>query len=192
VVLLGLVLIAVGGWPVLVIGVLSMVAGVTYTGGPWPYGYRGLGDVFVFVFFGLVAVLGTYYLQTGGLSAAAVAAALPMACTVTAILVVNNLRDVDTDRGAGKRTLAVIMGPRMTRFYYALLMVAPIVLVSLAVASSWLPPATLGLWLALVPIVVVVRQVVKGAAGPQLNPILKRTALLHLLLGVLLCVGVLV
>ncbi len=97
--LVGLFLITVGGWPILVVGVFSILAAVTYTGGPWPFGYHGLGEVFVFVFFGFVAVLGTYYLQTTTVTWLAVTATLPVACTATAILVVNNLRD-----RAGTRT----------------------------------------------------------------------------------------
>ena len=100
------------------LGVLAVVAALAYTGGPWPYGYRGLGEVFVFVFFGLVAVVGTAYLQAGRLEPLFVAAAMPVGALTTAILVVNNLRDIPTDAAAGKRTLAVILGARATRLEY--------------------------------------------------------------------------
>jgi 1,4-dihydroxy-2-naphthoate octaprenyltransferase len=106
-ILLGLYLAAVGGWPIVAIGLAAVASGIAYTGGPWPLGYHGLGDVFVFVFFGVVAVVGTFYLQSGNVTGAALIASLPVAMLVTAILVVNNLRDIDTDRLAGKRTLAV-------------------------------------------------------------------------------------
>jgi len=119
--LLGLGLTYYGGWPIIGIGVLSIVAGVIYTGGPWPTGYHGLGDAFVFCFFGLVAVGGTYYLHTDTLRWAAIAAAVPVGLLITAILVVNNLRDRETDARSGKRTLAVRLGDRATRLQYAAL-----------------------------------------------------------------------
>ena len=106
----GLWLTVIGGPVLLVLGVLAVVAALAYTGGPWPYGYRGLGEVFVFVFFGLVAVVGTAYLQAGRLEPLFVAAAIPVGALTTAILVVNNLRDIPTDTAAGKRTLAVDPG----------------------------------------------------------------------------------
>src|SRR5579884_860971 len=99
---LGVYLSIVGGWPILLIGLASILAGIAYTGGPYPLGYHGLGDLFTFVFFGVLAVCGTYYLQTGSLSSVAVLASVPVGCLVTAILVVNNIRDADTDRVAHK------------------------------------------------------------------------------------------
>ena len=131
----GVYLVYVGGVPILVVGLASVVAGITYTGGPLPYGYRGLGDLFVFVFFGLVAVAGTYYVQAaagagvvlpvglppGTLPPRAVVAGLPAAGLSTAILVVNNVRDRETDAAAGKRTLAVILGSRASRFEWTAL-----------------------------------------------------------------------
>src|SRR5579885_1079359 len=111
-VVLALYLVMIGGWPIAAIGLAAIASGIAYTGGPWPLGYHGLGDVFVFVFFGLVAVLGTFYLQAGTVNGAALIASLPVAMLVTAILVVNNLRDIDTDRAAGKHTLAVRFGRR--------------------------------------------------------------------------------
>ena len=119
----GLYLVFVGGWPILAIGVLGIAAGILYTGGPWPLGYNGLGDVFVFLFFGVIAVGGTYYAHTGGITSEALVASLPVALLATAILVVNNLRDIETDRVAGKRTLAVRIGPAATRAQYALCVV---------------------------------------------------------------------
>ncbi len=117
----GLWLTVVGGPVLLALGILAVVAALAYTGGPWPYGYHGLGEVFVFLFFGLVAVVGTAYLQAGRLEPLFVAAAIPVGALTTAILVVNNLRDIPTDRVAGKRTLAVILGPRATTVEYGLL-----------------------------------------------------------------------
>ncbi len=186
---LGLYLIAVGGWPILVVGVLSILAAVTYTGGPWPFGYHGLGEVFVFIFFGLVAVLGTYYLQTATVDWLAVAAALPVACTATAILVVNNLRDRASDQAAGKHTLAVILGEGPTRVEYGVLVLAPFVVIAAAVASGLLPAAALIAVAALPLAVYLVHQVGQGISGRDLNPVLKRTAMLHLLVGLLLALG---
>ena len=121
----GVYLAAVGGWPIVAIGVASVICAVTYTGGPWPFGYHGLGDLFVFVFFGLVAVAGTHYVQAGRWTADSVWAGAGLGALSTAVLVANNLRDVPTDREAGKRTLAVIIGPRASRIEYgALLLLA--------------------------------------------------------------------
>ena len=119
---IGAYLVTVGGWPVLAIGVASLGAGLAYTAGPLPIGYVGLGDVFTFVFFGPVAVAGTYYLQTGVLGSHALLAGMGVGAVVTAILVVNNLRDLTTDARAGKRTLAVRIGARATRAEYVVLL----------------------------------------------------------------------
>jgi len=188
---IGLYLITVGGWPILVIGVFSIAAGIAYTGGPWPLGYHGLGDLFVFVFFGLVAVIGSAYLQTSTISLTSLAAALPVGCTVTAILVVNNLRDIETDRRAGKRTLAVRIGAPLTRAQYALLLLAPYVLVTGFVLRSVFPQACWLPWLTLPLVLSLVRAVLGGAEGRSLNAILKGTAQLHLFFGILLAGGLL-
>ena len=181
----GLYLIVVGGWPILLVGALAISAGIAYTGGPWPLGYHGLGDAFVFLFFGLVAVIGSYYLQVEEIRPLTLAIAVPVGLTVTAILVVNNLRDIETDRRAGKRTLAVRIGAGFTRLQYAILMLAPYLVVSaLAVAESrwWflLPWSTLPVALSLVLVVLT------GAKGTKLNGVLKGTAQLHFLFGALL------
>ena len=187
--LLGGYLAWVGGWPIVLIGVVSIVAGLAYTGGPWPFGYHGLGDVFVFVFFGLVAVTGTAYLQAGAWSATALLAAVPVGLLVTNILVVNNLRDRPTDAGAGKRTLAVRLGDQATRWQYALLTalayLAALPLAAGAPRRAWalLP------WLTLPLAVALVRQVLGGLAGRALNATLARTGRLLLLFGVLLAAG---
>ncbi len=189
--LVGLYLVLAGGWPILAIGLASIAAGLTYTGGPWPTGYHGLGDAVCFLFFGFIAVVGTYYLQARTISPLALAAAVPVSCIVTAILVVNNLRDTVTDRRAGKRTLAVILGDTPTRAEYVILMAAAY-LVAAAIALSgaapwaWLPWLTLPLGASLV------RTVLHGATGASLNDVLRRTAQLHLLFGVLLAAGLIV
>src|ERR1700739_5050576 len=120
-VLAGIYLIAVAGWVLLVIGAASILAGVAYTGGPKPYGYEGLGEGFVFLFFGLVAVTGSYYVQTTHLNWEAFALAVPVGLLASAILVVNNVRDIDSDRRAGKRTLAVKLGRRRTRVMFSVI-----------------------------------------------------------------------
>ena len=184
----GLWLAYVGG-PVLIgLGVLAVVAALAYTGGPWPYGYRGLGEVFVFIFFGLVAVIGTAYLQAGRVDALFVAASIPVGTLTTAILVVNNLRDIPTDRAAGKRTLAVTFGERWTRAEYAALVgVAFAVPVGLAIAG-WS-------WAALVPLAAAPRamplwRVVQGfGERRELNLVLKGTAQLGLVVAVLFAIG---
>jgi 1,4-dihydroxy-2-naphthoate polyprenyltransferase len=190
-VLLGGVLVAIGGWPILVIGVLSVLAGLAYTGGPYPFGYYGFGDLFVFLFFGVVAVCGTAYLQMGAWSGFALLLSLPVGLLVTNILVVNNLRDLPTDRAAGKRTLAVRLGDRATRAQYALFTALAYAIPSaLAVTDPrwrWLllPLLTLPLATGLV------RRVHRGLAGRDLNPALAQTGILLLLFGLLLTTALL-
>ncbi len=187
---IGVYLLFVGGWPILAVGVAAIVAGIAYTGGPWPFGYHGLGDAMVFIFFGLVAVTGTYYLQTDSIDAVAIVAAVPVGMTVTAILVVNNLRDIETDRAAGKRTLAVLIGAPATRAQYALLTLGPYACLPALLrtaAGAWVFLALLSLPLALL----LNRSVLGGAAGRALNPILQRTGQLHFLFGALLAAGLL-
>ena len=188
-VLVGAYLTVVGGWPILVVGLLSIAAGILYTGGPWPLAYHGLGDLTVFLFFGLVAVVGTTYLHTGSVGLLAVIYALPVALLVTAILVVNNLRDIGTDRAAGKRTLAVRLGAQGTRVEYLLLLVAAY-LVPLAAGIIlgsprvfWLP------WLTL-PLAIQLLRVVLSQEGRPLNAALAGTGRLHLAFGVLWAVGI--
>jgi 1,4-dihydroxy-2-naphthoate polyprenyltransferase len=183
-VLVGLYLVAVAGPEVLLIGAASILAGVLYTGGPKPYGYEGLGEVFVFTFFGIVAVAGTYYVQAEELPWEAFVFAVPVGLLATAILVVNNVRDLETDRRAGKRTLAVRLGRERTRVLYALTVGgAYAVIVAMGIAwSPWvlLPLVSLPLALA------VVRLVRRHADGPTLNEALARTGMVQLVFCVLL------
>ncbi|HQY29825.1 MAG TPA: 1,4-dihydroxy-2-naphthoate polyprenyltransferase [Thermomicrobiales bacterium] len=121
----GLYLVARGGWPILLLGLLAIICAIAYTGGPFPLGYNGLGELFVFIFFGLVGVAGSAYVQTGNLTWLAIVASLPIACLATAIIVVNNLRDIESDKAAGKHTLAVRLGRlRTIREYDLLLLIA--------------------------------------------------------------------
>lgn len=179
-------LVATGGWPIAVIGVASLVAAVAYTAGPWPLAYHGLGDVFVFVFFGVVAVNGTVYLQTGEVTARALLTSLPVGCLATAILVVNNLRDLATDARAGKRTLAVRIGEEPTRLQYRLLVALPFALLPLL---AWVDGA--GVWLALAALPLAVRELgwLAQRTGAALNASLAGTARLHLVFGLLLALG---
>jgi 1,4-dihydroxy-2-naphthoate polyprenyltransferase len=185
----GIYLAAEAGWEVLVIGIASIVAGVLYTGGPRPYGYEGLGEVFVFLFFGLVAVTGSYFVQTEELRWEAFVLAVPVGLLAAAILVVNNVRDIDTDRRAGKRTLAVKLGRQtVVRLFGAMLVGALIVPVGLALAKGW--PWVL-LPLASAPLVPSLgRTVATRRDGPALNHALADTGRLLAVFSVLLAVGV--
>lgn len=185
----GLYLTAVAGWPVIAIGLVSMLAAFAYTGGPYPLGYHGLGDLAVFVFFGVVAVVGTDYVQTLRFSLDALAASIPVGMLATAVLVVNNLRDIETDRVAAKRTLAVRIGASGARAEYGLLVLgaylAPVGLLLWGGRSGWvlLPwltlPFAMRLW----------AKVRGGASGAALNPVLAATAQLGLLFSLLLACG---
>jgi 1,4-dihydroxy-2-naphthoate octaprenyltransferase len=188
-IVLGVYLVRVGGWPIVAIGLAAVASGIAYTGGPWPLGYHGLGDVFVFIFFGVIAVVGTFYLQSGDVTGAALTASLPVAMLVTAILVVNNLRDIDTDRAAGKRTLAVRFGRGVTQLQYSILVLGAY----LVAAALWLGGAD-SAW-AMLPWLTVplglrlVREVWRSEGGAALNRTLRQTAGLHLIFGILLAMG---
>lgn len=188
--LIGLYLIVVGGWPILAIGVASILAALAYTGGPKPFGYIGLGDLFVFLFFGPVAVIGTYYVQTLRLTLDALLVAIPVGALITAILVVNNLRDIETDRRGGKMTLAVRLGRQGTQAEYLLLLIAaylaPLVLWAHS-GNTWL----LLSWLTL-PLAVRLGQTITATQdGPTLNAALAGTARLSLLFSLGLAAGLL-
>ena len=186
--LVGIRLAAVGGPVLLAIGAAAIVAALAYSGGPWRYGYRGLGELFVFVFFGLVAVAGTAYLQTGRIHPLFVAASVPVGALITAILVVNNLRDLPTDAAAGKRTLAVVLGARGTMLEYAgLLVLAFLVpLVLAATGTRW--PVLLPLLAA--PLALPLWRTVRTFTEPrELNAVLKATARLSLVFGILFAIG---
>jgi len=184
----GLYLVAVGGWPILVVGLAALLSAVAYTGGPYPLGYHGLGDLFVFLFFGLVAVGGTYYVQALTLAPAVVIAAIPVGALTTAILVVNNLRDIDTDRPAGKRTLAVQIGRRGTRLEYLLLLALAYAVPPLFWAAGWSSGWVLLSWLSL-PLALRSARTILQADGPALNLALAATANLALAFSLLFALG---
>jgi 1,4-dihydroxy-2-naphthoate octaprenyltransferase len=192
-VLAGVYLIATAGWELLLVGAASILAGVLYTGGPRPYGYEGLGEVFVFLFFGVVAVTGSYFAQTERLTWEAFVLAVPVGLLAAAILVVNNVRDLETDRRAGKRTLAVRLGRARARSLYAAMVYGAFVcalvpwLLGSDELSAWLGLALLALPLA-VPVVRIVRA---RTDGPSLNGALARTGMLQLVFCALLSAGIL-
>ncbi len=190
-VLCGIYLIAVAGWELLAIGGVSILAGVLYTGGPRPYGYEGLGELFVFLFFGVVAVVGSFFVQTEQIVWEAVVLSVPVGLLASAIMVVNNIRDIDTDRRAGKRTLAVKFGRERTRTLYG----AMIYVAYLIAPVPWVF-GSLSLWLLLpwltLPLAVHLVKIVRTHTdGPTLNASLARTGLLQLLFCVLLSGGLL-
>jgi 1,4-dihydroxy-2-naphthoate octaprenyltransferase len=190
-VLCGIYLVAVAGWVILLIGAASILAGVLYTGGPRPYGYEGLGELFVFLFFGVVAVTGSHYAQTEDLTWEAFALAVPVGLLASAILVVNNVRDLETDRRAGKRTLAVRLGRNRARGLYAgmvygAFLTAPVPWI-LGSLSAWLFLP----WVLLPLAVSLVRIVRNHTDGPTLNAALARTGLLQLLFCTLLSAALL-
>jgi 1,4-dihydroxy-2-naphthoate octaprenyltransferase len=190
-VLFGIYLIAVAGWELLLVGAASILAGVAYTGGPKPYGYEGLGEVFVFLFFGVVAVVGSFFVQVESLHWEAFALSVPVGLLAAGILVVNNVRDIDSDRRAGKRTLAVRLGRERTRALYATV----VYLAYLLTPVTWLfGPTTAWVllpWLTLPLAAAAVRIVRTRTDGPSLNGALARSGMLQLAFCVLLSAGLL-
>lgn len=189
--LIGLYLVSVGGLPILIVGVLSIAAGVLYTAGPFPLAYHGLGDLFVFIFFGLVAVMASMYLQTDTLTLAAFIASLPVAMIVTAIIVVNNLRDIDTDRKTNKYTLAVILGRTGTRIEFTLLIVLAYLILLMAWLVGIFSIGAMLAWLTL-PLALHVTRIVWTEQGRPLNRGLIGIGRLHLFFGILFALGLLV
>ena len=187
---LGVYLTFVRGPLVPVVGLAAIVAAVAYTGGPYPLGYHGLGEVFVFAFFGLTAVVGTYWVQSAAVSELAVLMGAAVGGVITAIIVVNNLRDIEQDRLADKRTVAVRIGVRATRYEYLALMALPYALLTIAVIAHALPPATLLAWLSL-PLAARATRRVFLQTGRQLNAALAETGQTGLLYAALFAVGVL-
>ena len=185
----GIYLIVRGGWPLLIIGGASIIAALAYSGGPYPLASHALGDLFVFVFFGLVAVCGTFYVQTLKLTPLAFLMGIVEGLLITAILVINNLRDIETDRRAGKRTLAVLIGDRGTRLEYTALQVGAYTLP----ASFWLGGQT-SAWILLpclsLPLAIQLNRIVwQTQGGRALNQTLAGTAKLTLVFSVLLSIG---
>jgi 1,4-dihydroxy-2-naphthoate octaprenyltransferase len=185
----GAVLVVRVGWELIIVGVASVAAGYFYTGGPRPYGYEGLGEVFVFVFFGLVATLGSTYVQTGRLPGLSWGAAVAVGLPATALLVVNNLRDIPGDTRSAKRTLAVRLGDARTRLLYTALMVGPFLILPFLSVFGDRPAAALA-FLAVPMLVSPVTAVASGARGRDLIPVLVATGRAQMVFGALLAVGV--
>jgi 1,4-dihydroxy-2-naphthoate octaprenyltransferase len=186
----GVFLTLIAGWIVLVIGISSVIAMLGYVGGPAPYGYRGFGEVFVFVFFGLVATVGSRYVHNERAPLSAWMLAIPVGMLVTAILIANNYRDIDTDRAAGKRTLAVIMGRERTRPLFVILVYGAFVAIAVFAVVGWTPTSTLFAGFLAPFAAVPVRILYAKTDGPALIRALKATARLHLWVGVSLAAAV--
>lgn len=185
----GVYLIAEAGWVIAAIGLASIVAAVGYVGGPRPYGYRGFGELFVFVFFGLIATVGSRYVHDRSAPLDSWLLAIPVGFLVTAILVANNVRDIDTDAATGKRTLAVMIGRERTRALFAVLVFGAFVAIAVFGVFGWTAQATL-FAIFLAPFSAgLVRTVYAKTEGPALIRVLKGTARLHLLVGLVLAAG---
>lgn len=184
---LGIVVIT-GHWWLLIVGAVAIAAAWYYTGGRYPYGYFGLGELFVFVFFGLVAVTGTVYIQVGSVSITTWWMAIAIGALACDLLVANNLRDLVGDAEAGKRTMATRLGDRYTRwFYVSLVLIAVLGVVAVALTTSlW---ALLGLAM-LIPLAPATRAVLSGASGPALIPVLKQTGVAELVCAVGIIIGI--
>lgn len=192
--LIGIYLVYRGGWPIVWIGLFSIAAAILYTGGPYPFGYYGWGDLFVFIFFGPVAVVGTYYVQTIDTTPAVWLASVPMGALATAILIVNNLRDIDTDRRAGKRTMAVRLGRfgSVGEYVFMLLLAlaVPIIMSLLRLAGVWLLLSSLVIAIFIPIILTALRtQVEPMKTGVILNDLLARTARVKLVYAMAFAVG---
>jgi len=184
--LIGIYLAWIGGWPIVIVGLLSLVAGYAYTGGPRPIAYSALGELFVFLFFGLIGVLGSYYLQRGALSWNALTVASAVGLLAAAVLLVNNYRDLETDERADKLTLTHYLGRPCSRLAYGLMLLLPFTL------PLWLEDTPQATWLILIALPMALalwRRFSREPAGPVFNQILARTAQLQLLFGTLLIIG---
>ena len=190
-VLAGIYLIVVAGWLLLVIGAASILAGVLYTGGPRPYGYEGLGELFVFLFFGVVAVAGSFFVQVKHLHWEAFALSVPVGLLAAAILVVNNIRDIDSDRRASKRTLAVRLGRANTRWMFAGVVYGAFLLAPVTWIFGPVKAWVMLTWLALPLATALVRIVRTRTDGPSLNGALARSGILQLAFCALLSAGLL-
>jgi 1,4-dihydroxy-2-naphthoate polyprenyltransferase len=180
----GILLTVIAGWVILLVGISSILAMLGYVGGPAPYGYKGLGEVFVFTFFGLIATVGARYVHDMTAPLSAWLLAIPIGMLVTAILVANNFRDIDTDRAAGKRTLAVVIGRDRTTTLFAVLVFGAFVAIAAFAVAGWTPLSTLFSCFLLPFAGIPVRIVSTKTDGPALIRALKGTAQLHLWVGV--------
>jgi len=183
----GFYLASIGGWPIVWIGLISIASGIAYTGGPYPLGYHGWGDVFVFIFFGIIAVPGTYYLQTGFVSDYSILFGIPLGALSTTILIVNNLRDADTDVKSGKRTLAVRFGKSFVKMEYIVMMILAFA-IPIYILQLW-DEFSLYIILFLLPISVRHIQSLYSETGESLNLVLVNTAKFLFHFSMLLSIG---
>lgn len=183
----GAYLVWIGGWPILIIGLLSLVAAYSYSGGSRPVAYSPFGELFVLVFFGIIAVAGSYYLQTFFVNATAVLAGIIIGLPASAVLLVNNYRDLDTDLKAGRKTLVSIVGRRLSVFLYAMLLIIPVILAPLLTTN----PVRMLPWFALPMAVYLIRKLIQSSIGVELNILLARTAQYQVLLSALLITSLL-
>jgi 1,4-dihydroxy-2-naphthoate octaprenyltransferase len=186
--LVGLYLIAIGGWPVLLVGLASILAGLAYTAGPSPLAYNGFGDLFVMLFFGFTAVGGTVYVQMQSIPTEVWFAAGAVGSTITALLGVNNIRDIETDRRAGRRTIPVLIGRQGALIEFGLLLTLAFLLPAVSVIGGWAPTGVLLTWL-VIPVAVQVFRKLASTQGRGLNKVLAMTARLVLMHGLLLSLG---
>ncbi|GAB4549551.1 MAG: 1,4-dihydroxy-2-naphthoate polyprenyltransferase [Anaerolineales bacterium] len=185
---LGAYLIWLGGLPILIVGVAAILSAIAYTGGPFPLGYYGLGDIFVFLFFGLASVAGTYYVQAGQVTAAAWWMSVPPGLIITAILVVNNLRDIENDRKAGKRTLAVMFGERAAKWEYLICLLVAYLILPLAALRGLTSWFSLLAWLSL-PLAWRAARGALTQKGRPLNAVLALTGQTALAFSLLFFIG---
>ena len=185
---LGLYLAWLGGWPIIIIGIAAIISAIAYTGGPLPLGYYGLGDIFVFIFFGLASVAGTYSVQAGRVSSAAWWMTIPPGLIITAILVVNNLRDIENDRKASKHTLAVMFGEKFAKAEYVICMLAAYLVLPLAAWMNIIPWMSLLAWASL-PVAFRATRTVFSQKGRPLNAALASTGQTAFVFSVLFWIG---
>ncbi len=188
--ILGLYLVSIGGWLILIIGIISILAGLAYTAGPYPLAYNGLGDIFVFIFFGLIGTVGTYYVQTTQISPLAFWSSIPVGALITNILVVNNYRDTDEDKVSGKRTLSVIFGKRFARLQYVFFMIISY-LILIVVYFTFKQEVWIFLPLLTFPLSLKLIKMIYTLEGKELNKTLELTAKLSAIYAVLFSIGIL-
>lgn len=185
----GLYLAYLRGWIIILIGLAAIISAIAYTGGPFPLGYYGLGDLFVFIFFGIVAVAGTYFVQVGSVNTAAWGMSVPVGLIITAILVVNNLRDLENDRKAGKYTMAVRLGAQGTKTEYLLCMSAAYLILPVLIGLKLIPMFSMLAWVSL-PFALKTWKVVNSQQGHALNAALAGTGQTAFLYSLLFWIGI--
>ena len=187
-IIVGCYLAWIGGWPIVVIGLASIAVGIAYTGGPYPLGYHGFGDLFVFIFFGLIAVPGTYYLQTGSLTELSLWLGAALGMLSTAILVVNNIRDMETDIVTGKKTLAVRLGKSYSQIEYAILVIFPF---AIPLCMWWSTRDNMSLLITLFSLPIAAHLIIQliSKSGRKLNNVLAGTARFLFIFTILFLLG---